>query len=141
MNANNANMLKPSLWPHRFVFCGGADFLSLAAGELVASLLSLYDTTYIIFQFVKETLLLTDSQCWVCHSGVLGGELVNIVVKVHFKHNSLRNQGSIQQYFYTFKKVNSERIQLFSERLYTKETVTDSCIEVSNENKGFCFAL
>ncbi len=62
---------------HRFVFCGGVDFLSLAVSVLLTSLLLLDNPTDVILELIKKTLLLTVSQRDVSRSGVLDGDEVN----------------------------------------------------------------
>ena len=46
---------------HRFVFCGRVDFLSLAVGVLLTSLLLLDDPSDVILELVEKTLLLPGS--------------------------------------------------------------------------------
>lgn len=62
---------------HRFVFCGRADFLSLAVGVLLTSLLLLDNPTDVILELIEKTLLLPDCQCHVSRSGVLDGNKVS----------------------------------------------------------------
>lgn len=58
---------------HRFMFCRGVDFMSVAVGILLTSLLLLDNPTDVILELIKKAILLPNSQCWVSHSGVLVG--------------------------------------------------------------------
>lgn len=64
--------------PYWFILCGDIDFMSMAVGILLASLLLLDNPSDIILELIKKTVLMPDSQqqiscsCLLCRIGVSG---------------------------------------------------------------------
>lgn len=93
---------------HWLMLGGGVDFVPVAVGVLLASLLLLDDPTDVILELIEKTLVLPDSQREVHCSDVLGGSEVSAVREGNATYNRANVQYRLKLQMFSIHFTNKD---------------------------------